>query len=110
MSRLIREVRLPEAAAPSPAAYLDVGCNTGYFCDRIWRLGFDAEGVDVVKEDIEVARILDSYFRKGHVRYVTQDAYTYLQKTQDRLFDVTSAFAVFQWKWATQPNHNTRTN
>ena len=35
MSRLIREIGLPGAVAPSPATYLDVGCNTGYFCDRI---------------------------------------------------------------------------
>jgi thymidine kinase/SAM-dependent methyltransferase len=97
MSSLIREMDLPGAVAPNPATYLDVGCNTGYFCDRIRRLGFYAEGVDVVKGDIEVAKILDAFFRRGHNRYVTQDAYAYLEGTQDRLFDVTSAFAVFQW-------------
>ncbi len=97
MSYMIREMGLPEAVAPNPATYLDVGCNTGYFCDRIRRLGFYAEGVDVVKGDIDVATILDSFFRRGHVRYVTQDAYAYLESTQDRFFDVTSAFAVFQW-------------
>jgi SAM-dependent methyltransferase len=97
MLRLIREARLPEAVAPNPATYLDIGCNTGYFCGRIRQLGFYAEGVDVVKADIEVAKILDSYFRKGHTRYIAQDAYTYLQDTQQRLFDVTSAFAIFQW-------------
>ncbi len=97
MVRLIKEVGLPAAVAPNPATYLDIGCNTGYFCDRIQRLGFYTEGVDVVKADIEVAKILDSYFRKGHTRYIVQDAYAYLHDTQDRLFDVTSAFAVFQW-------------
>jgi len=99
MSRVIREAGLPEAVAPNLATYLDIGCNTGYFCDRIRRLGFYAEGVDVVKGDIKVARILDSFFRKGNNRnrYVPQDAYTYFESTQERLFDVTSAFAVFQW-------------
>jgi SAM-dependent methyltransferase len=97
MTRLIREIGLPGAVAPNHATYLDVGCNTGYFCDRIRRLGFYAEGVDVEKGNIDVAKILDAYFREGHNRYVTREAYTYLEKTQDRFFDVTSAFAVFQW-------------
>lgn len=97
MVRLIREEGLPQAVGQRPATYVDIGCNTGYFCNRIYQLGFYTEGVDVVKGDIEVAKILDSYFRKSHIRYVMQDAGTYLEQTQDRLFDVTSAFAVFQW-------------
>src|SRR4029079_6706002 len=36
------------------AAYLDVGCNTGFFCNRIQRLGLYAEGVDVTADDIDV--------------------------------------------------------
>jgi SAM-dependent methyltransferase len=97
MVRLIREAGLPQAVGQRAATYMDIGCNTGYFCNRIYQLGFYTEGVDVVKADIEVAKILDSYFRKSHTRYVTQDAYAYLEQTQERLFDVTSAFAVFQW-------------
>ncbi len=97
MSGVIREMKLPEVCAPSAATYLDIGCNTGYFCNRIRHLGFYAEGVDVVKGDIEVARILDAFFHRDRNHYVAQDAYTYLEETQDRLFDVTSAFAVFQW-------------
>lgn len=97
MVDLIKEAGLPGKLGPNAASYLDLGCNTGYFCDRIRRVGFYSEGVDVVKGDIEVARILDSYLRDGHTRYVIQDAYTYLEETQDRIFDVTSAFAVFQW-------------
>ena len=53
--------------------------------------------MDFVEADIAVANILDAYFRKGHTRYVVQDAFDYLEQTQDRFFDVTSAFAVFQW-------------
>src|SRR5262249_49423603 len=51
----------------------------------------------VVKGDIQAAKILDAYFRFDQTRYVQQDAYAYLEQTQDQLFDVTSAFAVFQW-------------
>jgi SAM-dependent methyltransferase len=97
MVQLIEDAGLPAAVAPNPATYLDIGCNTGYFCDRIRRLGFYTEGVDLVEADVAVAKILDAYFRKGHTRYVVQDAFDYLEQTQDRFFDVTSAFAVFQW-------------
>ncbi len=77
--------------------YLDVGCNTGYFCHRLAKAGAYVEGVDVVKEDIEVARLLDSYFRRDLAQYEISDAYTYLHETRKRTFDVTSAFSVFQW-------------
>jgi SAM-dependent methyltransferase len=97
MVKVIQEAGLPGNLGPTAASYVDVGCNTGYFCDRIRRLGFYSEGVDAVKGDIEVARILDSYFRNGHTHFILQDAYDYLEETQDRTFDVTSAFAVFQW-------------
>jgi SAM-dependent methyltransferase len=97
MVQLIKDSGLPATVAPNSATYLDVGCNTGYFCDRIRRLGFYTEGVDLVEADIAVAKILDAYFRNGYTRYVVQDAFNYLEQTQDRFFDVTSAFAIFQW-------------
>jgi SAM-dependent methyltransferase len=96
MTRVINEVAVLKRLS-RPATYLDVGCNTGYFCHHMHRLGFFAEGEDVVKGDIEVAQILDSWFRRDGNRYVVQNAYDYLRDSQDRLFDVTSAFAVFQW-------------
>lgn len=97
MTRIVRESGLPKSDTYGHSTYLDVGCNTGYFCHQMRRLGFYAEGVDVVEGDIEVARQLDSFFRKDHNNYVIADAYNYLRDTQDRHIDVTSAFAVFQW-------------
>ena len=97
MSKIMQELGLPGLLAPKPATYLDIGCNTGYFCHRMRQLGFFAEGVDVVKGDIAVAKLLDSFFRRDFNRYIAQDAYAYLRDTQDNSFDVTSAFAVFQW-------------
>lgn len=97
MTRVIKETGVLTATEGRTPTYLDVGCNTGYFCHQMHRLGFFAEGEDVVKGDIEVAQILDSWFRRDGNRYVVQDAYDYLRDSQDRLFDVTSAFAVFQW-------------
>ncbi|MGY1703976.1 methyltransferase domain-containing protein [Geodermatophilus sp. SYSU D00697] len=99
MARVVREAGLPVENASAPT-YLDVGCNTGYFCHRMSELGFAAEGVDVVTEDIEVARLLDLYVRKGGVTYTVADAHAYLTDTVDTTIDVTSAYAVFQWVMA----------
>jgi hypothetical protein len=47
--------------------------------------------------------LLESFYRRKArpnqqwVRYELANAYEYLRDTQDELFDVTSAFAVFQW-------------
>ena len=79
------------------SSYLDVGCNTGFFCHRMSQAGFRATGVDVVREDVELARLLGAFIRRDYTRYVAADAYTYLRHTQEVMFDVTSAFSVFQW-------------
>lgn len=79
------------------ATYLDIGCNTGFFCHKMRKAGFRATGVDVVANDLEVARLLSTFIRRDYVTYVKSDAYEYLRTTQDQLFDVTSAFSVFQW-------------
>ncbi len=97
MTRMLREAALPETDTYGHSTYLDVGCNTGYFCNSMRKLGFHAAGVDVVGGDIIVARLLDSYFRKGHCTFTACDAHQYLHDTLDQIHDVTSAFAVFQW-------------
>ena len=85
-----------DAAGPMPT-YLDIGCNTGYLCHAMRRRGFQATGVDVVKGDIAVAQLLDSYVRKDGNIYLLADAHEYLGETRDVPVDVTSAFSVFQW-------------
>lgn len=79
------------------ASYLDVGCNTGYFCGRMAQLGLAAVGVDVARGDIAVARLLEAFIRRTHSKYEASDAFAYLSSTQDQQFDVTSAFSVMQW-------------
>ena len=79
------------------STYLDVGCNTGFFCHRMSRAGFHSTGVDVVASEIEVARLMSTYFRLDYATYVVSDAHEYLHTTPDQSFDVTSAFSVFQW-------------
>lgn len=85
------------------ATYLDVGCNTGLFCDYFARRGLRAKGVDATTRFITVARLLEAYFRRKSrpteewVLYEEANAYEYLRDTQDEVFDVTSAFAIFQW-------------
>ena len=82
---------------PGRLSYLDVGCNTGFFCHALQRLGFYAEGVDVTKHSIEIARQLTSFVRRDRSVFTLADCYDYLRDTQERAFDVTSAFSVFQW-------------
>ena len=98
MAKIMEERDVRGNRTADNVTYLDVGCNTGYFCHSVrQRQGFTAEGVDVMASDIAVAQLLDTFVRKDHNTYVTADAYSYLRDTQDRTFDVTSAFAVFQW-------------
>src|SRR5918994_1792666 len=97
MTRVLHEVGLPDDRSSEHMTYLDIGCNTGFFCHHMRQLGFFAEGVDVVEGDIAVARLLDSFIRRDNNTYVVADAYDYLRDTQNQQFDITSAFAVFQW-------------
>lgn len=97
MTRVVRSLGLPGERPNGRATYLDVACNTGYFCRAFRELGFYSEGVDLVEGDIAVARLLDSYIARGHGRYVVADAYDYLRDTNDCPVDVASAFSVFQW-------------
>ena len=79
------------------SSYLDVGCNTGFFCYKMSQAGFNSTGVDVVENDINLARLLSTYCRRDYVNYITADAHEYLDQTQHIQFDITSAFSVFQW-------------
>jgi SAM-dependent methyltransferase len=98
VTRVLRDgARVPSGEARGRVTYLDVGCNTGYFCHHLRKLGFNAEGIDVAEREIKVARLLDSFVRRDFNVYTNIDAYRYLQDTHERLFDVTSAFSVFQW-------------
>ncbi|HEY6150152.1 MAG TPA: methyltransferase domain-containing protein [Gaiellaceae bacterium] len=82
----------------SRVTYVDIGCNTGFFCSHAReQLGFYVEGVDVVQADIQLARLLGSFIRRQKINYVVADCYEYLRDTRNQAFDVTSAFSVFQW-------------
>jgi SAM-dependent methyltransferase len=85
-----------DPSGPLPT-YLDVGCNTGYLCHLMRRHGFLSTGVEVVEDDLVVARLLECYFRRDATTFIQADAYDYLRRTPDECFDVTSAFSVFQW-------------
>ena len=93
ISDVCRRQGLPEAHS----TYLDVGCNTGYFCNRMAHLGFRSTGVDTTVNDIEVARLLGCYVRRDFAAYILADAHDWLAGTRNETFDVTSAFSVLQW-------------
>ena len=95
--RIVLDTCAREGLPNAHSSYLDVGCNTGFFCHEMARAGFHSTGVDVAAKEIEVARLMSTYFRRDYATYVQSDAHEYLKTTQDRTFDVTSAFSVFQW-------------
>jgi SAM-dependent methyltransferase/thymidine kinase len=97
MIRVLGDAGLLDYRTWSKRTYVDVGCNTGFFCNALATRGFHVEGVDVVADDVEVAKILGSFFRRQKVNYVVADCYEYLRDMRDQVFDVTSAFSVFQW-------------
>jgi SAM-dependent methyltransferase len=92
----------PDGLGHSPS-YLDVGCNTGFFCDHMARHGFRAKGIDATERFITSARLLEAFFRRQElasqewVRFERSNAYEYLRDTQQERFDVTSSFATIQW-------------
>ena len=93
MRGICQNAGLPEKYS----TYLDIGCNTGYFCSQMAHMGFQCTGVDVTANDIKVARLLGTYVRHDFAAYVLADAYEYLADTRDETIDITSAFSVFQW-------------
>ena len=76
--------------------YLDIGCNTGFFCQRMAKLGFVSRGVDVVADDITVGKLLDTFFFRRYPDLIAADAVDFLLADQSH-YDVTSSFSVFQW-------------
>jgi SAM-dependent methyltransferase len=103
MAEVLSDPEILPRGLGSSSTYLDMGCNTGLFCDYFARLGFRSKGVDATERFITVARLLDAFFRR-HTRpsqewvlYEQANAYEYLRDTKQELFDVTSSFATFQW-------------
>jgi SAM-dependent methyltransferase len=100
---ILDEVGLLDNNRAGNPTYIDIGCSTGFFCSALQRHGFYANGIDAAEKNILIAKLLDSFVRrrerpnKKFVTYKATDAYEYLRDTQHELFDVTSAFSVFQW-------------
>jgi SAM-dependent methyltransferase/thymidine kinase len=86
-----------ERTGTRPESYMDVGCNTGYFCSAMAAAGLAAIGVDVVEGDIDVAALLTAAVRRDRCQFVLADVYEYLRDTREQQIEVISAFSVIQW-------------
>jgi thymidine kinase/SAM-dependent methyltransferase len=95
MKEVIEEVA--EKDGTRPLSYIDLGCNTGYFCNKMAKFGLASLGVDLVRDDIEVARMLTTFIRGDECRYEVADIHDYLRETREEPVEVTSAFSVVQW-------------
>jgi SAM-dependent methyltransferase len=100
---IVRESGLLSGRASGHATYLDLGCSTGFFCNRFQGLGMRSMGVDAVHNNVTIAKLLDCFVRREarpdrrFVTYHVADAYDYLRDTTNEFFDVVSAFSVIQW-------------
>lgn len=81
---------------PGRKTYIDVGCNSGFFCKRMADLGFLATGIDVAANDIQMGRVADSYIYNRHLDLQVRDALTWVPQDMND-HDVTSTFSVYQW-------------
>lgn len=59
---------------PRFGTVLDIGCHTGWFCRQFSRYGWKSIGVDTRKENIEVAKALDSFCGEYQPTYYVGDA------------------------------------
>jgi SAM-dependent methyltransferase len=95
MSAVAEEVAARDGT--SPMTYVDVGCNTGYFCRAMARLGLVSQGVDLVADDVHVARLMTSFVIRDECRYAVADVHDFLSEARSAPVDVVSAFSVIQW-------------
>lgn len=77
-------------------SYVDVGCNTGFFVNYISLLKIKSVGVDVVKNDLDLGRLIAKHLTRSNSQFINCDALEYLSNLSEQ-FDITSSFSVFQW-------------
>jgi SAM-dependent methyltransferase len=77
---------------PSESTVLDIGCNDGWFCSMLAKIGFTrVVGIDPNKANIKRARIIKKAFRLENLELYCSSLDDYLTNEQ---FDVISMFGV----------------
>ena len=93
---LVKQICAGQSLPGANATYLDVACNTGFFCHQMTRAGYQSTGVDSAANNIEVARLLSTYIRGDFTNYVLADPGEYICATKGATngprFDITTAF------------------
>lgn len=79
-------------------SYIDLGCNTGYFCDYMTETLkiLNVYGIDICKTMIDICIQKSKYLLLNNNYYICQDLYDYFMNT-DKKYDVISAYSVVQW-------------
>ena len=59
--KIIRDICADKGLPGMHSTFLDVGCNSGFFCHQMYKAGFKSTGIDITAGDIEVARLLGTW-------------------------------------------------
>jgi SAM-dependent methyltransferase len=79
-------------------SYIDLGCNTGYFCDYMSETLkiLNVYGIDICKTMIDICIQKSKYLLLNNNYYICKDLYDYFINS-DKTYDVISAYSVVQW-------------
>ena len=79
-------------------SYIDLGCNTGYFCDYMSDILNvpNVYGIDICSTLYDICIKKSKYILLNNNKYVCSDLYNYFINSE-KTFDVISAYSVIQW-------------
>jgi SAM-dependent methyltransferase len=79
-------------------SYIDLGCNTGYFCDYMSDILNipNVYGIDICSTLHDICVKKSKYILLNNNKYICSNLYDYFINTE-KTFDVISAYSVIQW-------------
>lgn len=79
-------------------SYIDLGCNTGYFCDYMSEILkiTNVYGIDICRTMIDICIKKSKYLLLNNNFYICEDLHDYFMNCKKK-YDVISAYSVIQW-------------